>query len=192
MNGSDKEKLMCEICQKWPNKFTDSDLEYWCRQLDRYDVEDILRVLTEWKASSKYAPKLPEIKSRLAKSARMPDSSAKQRYVSVIAQSLAAANPMLDGRPEAELLLRFHRFWFFKYRKDLLTDRTGKMREETDNDRALIREKHRITLESCARDLWGAGCSQEQAQQLAEWFNAPQPDFDSAVSQIGAEVPELV
>jgi hypothetical protein len=58
-------RLAKELCQRWKHKFSAQDLEYWAEQLDGYDIESVVTALTAFKNSSRFVPKIHEIKAAL-------------------------------------------------------------------------------------------------------------------------------
>lgn len=179
MTTEERERLMVEMCRKWPNKFSDDDLAHWCDNLEHFRVDDVLDVLTGWKAESKWVPKLPEIRSRLANRTGAVRKQ-QQSYVTVVAQGIARANPRLDGRPEAELILRYHRAYFLRY--------AGQQRDAglPDADEAITRRRDKHVRDAVS-DLTASGMDLTTATDLAGWIDADEPDFDNAVRNIGAE-----
>jgi hypothetical protein len=183
MFTGDNETLAVEMCKKWPGKFTDQDLKHWCSELHRFRIDDVLHVLTSYKAECKYVPKLPEIRGRLAKRSGSVVTQA-QRYVTVLARDVAGANPHLQGKPEAELILRYHRRWWCQYRADserraAVQAAKGKATEQVYRDRRLesIRGE-------CVRDLCSAGIAASVAEQIASCVDWPQYQFDEAIADL--------
>lgn len=178
MTTDDREKLMVEMSLKWPGKFSDTDLAYWCRELDAFDVQAVILTVTAWKCESKFVPKLPEIKARLAKHSGAVVRRNQSRYQTCIAMGIVQSNPSMDGRPEAELILRYHRYWFFRYRKSIVSE-DG---HESEIDRQRIDACLRTRKSQCIVDLMGAGHEKAMAETLSDWIDAPKPDFDGVVA----------
>lgn len=177
MLKSEHETVMVEMCKKWPNKFSDTDLAYWCKNLNDYPLDAILNVLAAFKANNRFPPKLKEITSLLR-----PQRSAgpTRTFATVIAASMAQANPRLADCSEVELILRYHRYWFFRYRKMALGGSNGAAREI---DRKRIDECRARSVEQCKRDLWLVLKDQAAVDSFADWIDAEQSAFELMLSQ---------
>jgi hypothetical protein len=62
MSGGESKELAKELCKRWPQKFNADDLELWGRELDGYQLSDVVRALTKYKNENRYVPKIHEIK----------------------------------------------------------------------------------------------------------------------------------
>ncbi len=184
MIAPDQEKLAVELCKKWPNKFTDDDLEYWCRELGKFRVEDVLEVMNAWKAESRFVPRLPELRARLAKRSGSVVASSAPKYTTVLARDVAKANPHLDGRHEGELILRYHRRYWRLYRADSekraqMQGLQGQAIETVNRERKLENQTN-----EAVRDLISAGMDPTAARSTAGCLDWPEPQFAEACEDL--------
>jgi hypothetical protein len=152
MTHEDRETLGVALCKGWPNKFEDDSLAYWCKEFHGYDVEAVQAALTQFKNQSRFVPKVHEIKKRLA----IPKVANRENVVTFgsFVSILRRGNPHLADRPDAEVVLRYHRHWWFRSPKsDVLRESvTGK----------------------CVRDLVETGMDADEAGRCAAFvFDEP-------------------
>lgn len=168
MNETDKGKLITEIDSRWPLKFEDADLRHYADKLAGYDLADVQHALSAHKADSRFAPKLPEIIKRL------PKLDPKQRqsfYRTGLARSIVATQRHLDGRNEAELIVRNYRYFAWVKTKNPDTGAV-EFYEGVQEDR-LPRLKR-----ECIDQLIAAGWELEHATNAAEWIAMDKVSFE--------------
>lgn len=188
MIHDDRIALMNELDAKWPDKFTQADMEYWTRELDRFHLADVLEVLASYKAANTFRPKIQDIKERLRARLSSTSSSTSQpnpldQYKSFYGREIAKKNPALVGRLERELLLRHFRFEFFARRKSLLERLQGtKIPAPVDVQEAAVNQLRQNTVRLCVRDLCAAGEPSEDAARWAAWIDADQAEFDAVLN----------
>lgn len=84
-----------------------------------HDFSDASEGIRQHRLRARYSrPTLPDLMDQIAAAARHRRASQAPRPAqTAAANAMIQANPHLAGRPEAELILRYHRGCFFRYRR---------------------------------------------------------------------------
>lgn len=190
MTSDDREQLSVELCRKWPGKFLDTDLEYWCRELDHFNVAAVVQVVTAFKNQSRFVPKIHEIKERLRKTEN-PSVAHNAKLRGNFSDIIRQANPNLAHQSDAALIMRYWRREWCLYAK-----RVGESANEREQQ--LLKDRCRSVKLSCQRDLWGVdGFDKDAAMRTAVFVVEDQRSFEMAISDLGmvnaatGEVPEF-
>lgn len=155
-----------------------------------YMESDALDAIRTHRLKCQYSrPKFNEILTDLSLRGRRESTQQRSPYKTVIAQSLVRENPSMNGKREWELILRYHRFSYFNYRKQTLyvSPEQG-MREPTESEARRIKDKRESSLRQCAVDLCDI-VGYRESLNMAAWFDASQKDFQSYLSE--ENIPEV-
>lgn len=192
MLSHEKNEFVTEMNLKWPEKFTESDLEYWVKKLSDFPFADVMESLSAFKAEARFAPKISEILERLnAKGIKR--SQIPSKWKTIVAEAMVRANPWMDKEPETAIILHYHRYWFLRYRKSNLIEGEHAASALAQDRLKAIEERRESVRQCCIRDLRSV-CSVESAEALAQWFDASQSDYRRAIDDLrnGLVEPEAV
>ena len=187
MNQAESHECLLSLAELFPQAdLQEAELAVFRKALLPFQKQDVVDAIGKHRLLCKFSrPTFKDILTDLELRGRREKPVRTSRYNSMIASELARANAALDGKPEAELIVHYHRYWFFRYRKMTLWDkRTQAMREPTAIDSERIDAQRLIARAACKRDLWDAGCDDAECASLADWIDAPQPDFEGMVADL--------
>jgi hypothetical protein len=199
MTPDEKEKLWVELCQRWPNRFTDSDLHYGSANLDGYAIDAVVAALTEFKNNSRFVPKLGEIVKLLPAPPRpSPTGAAVNATDMTFPQMLRRDNPKLIGCGDFEVLLRYWRGQWIHYHVDAdkrraqipTTPGPGRVAGELF-ERQYDGAKRRV-VSGCVNGLIGAGMDIDQAERAAAFIFEHPDTFRLALQDMRMPVEEPV
>ncbi len=163
----------------------EAELKVFGRALLPFMESDALDAIRGHRLKCRFnRPAFSEILSDIGLRGRREQRTDKAKgYLTVIGQSMARQGQ--DGKPEAALILKYHRFWFFRYKKEQTANVLPNYAEIIT---ARVNEHRVIHLQQCIRDLRASGMEPDKAEQIAEWFDANQPDFIGVVDGLEAEM----
>jgi hypothetical protein len=185
---SDTAEIIAEIERHWPKKYDDDSLLYLAGKLTPYSLAELREALVACKTESKFTPKLPELLKRLPK---ITDTERPQsKYRTALARSIVGTQPQMNGRPEAELILRNARYFLRFKEKNWATNKAEFFgQDELPMDRLPGLKAETIVW------LLESGWEQEHAEAAAEWIDVPLLAFQDWVESLRAvpmEIPEIV
>jgi hypothetical protein len=161
MNDADTKQLSAELCKRWKGKLTRDDLAYWARELGDYAIVDVTEALTKFKNSSRFLPKVSEIRGLLPQ--RVDGSQAPKTLADKegsFADVLRRQNRQYAGRSDAEVYLRYHRSLWVAYGG-----------EKSRNPDSVKRQLN----SGCINNLMNIPKTLEQAEQLATFiYDSPE------------------
>lgn len=166
---------------------SEQELQLFLDAITPYRKADAIRVLGQHRLACEFArPRFNVILNELRKCGAQRDVVNLKPSKSVIAASMIQDNPAFAGRPEAELILRYHRKWFFSYRKRVVGEDVKPV------DVARVEAARKFHKQSCKRDLVAIGLSPSDAADLSQWIDAARADFDMVVDGLEAKEKGLV
>jgi hypothetical protein len=188
MNADDREKLSIELCRLWPKRFEDAELRDWETRLDRYRLDDVLTALNDYKNSSKFRPQVSEILGRL-KGKEATGTAVSTPIGMNFVQVLRQQNEQYRGRSDAEVILRYWRAIWWRYRDDAdkrtpMPEQSAEVKARFDQQRDAMETKCRT---SCQHSLFHAGKTVDEAAQLAAWIFSPPDQFRTLLEELRLE-----
>jgi len=169
----------------------DKEIELFLRRLLPFFKPDAIKAIEDHRCDNEYKkPKFNKILGSLGTLNRRDTKAPESKHKTAIGYSMVRENSWLDGKPEAESLLHYARYWFFRYRADKLKRCDAAchlrpdLRSEFEADfRKAVDERRAGILSQLKNDLWNI-LDEQQATRLAEWFDAKSEDYREVIDQI--------
>lgn len=182
MTADEKKQFARELCRRWRGKFDAQELDRWAKAFAEVPFADVLDALTRFKDSSRFVPKIPEIRKLLSRTiARSQAAPADEGSFADVVRRL---NPQWREAGDQEAVLRYWRACWCRYEPGAKS-RIEAIRSRADGSsaaKAALAHAERVyeagkygIFIKCAYRLVGENTTFEEAKRLAGYvFETPE------------------